>query len=1116
MTETSLYISDIQELSTAEYSTGEKMLHLKRLLDRLAKDITREETLQFPNLFSRLVFIAQKYNLSKQMEWRLQHFRVRAGEIRRHARKKIDPSEYRVAERTILDLCQIISGQEAKTAESTVAEPTVPDENETLRVQILNIDKEKKEIRCIDEHTATEIVVKYGVNPDNRLFDESVDRFWNGAQLNVIDCSIDRKGRFVPKYIVLEPDYLIDASAIAECFQNYGTTPLHYFQNKFDEVENRSYILLGNLANFFLDELVFAENPERVSFDETFLRSFKQSPFEYTSCEDIRSVGDFQTFMTKATEQFNNIRRVVTKDFPQRGIDVHRCTLEPSFYSEKFGFQGRLDLLQTGDKHSVFKIVELKSGRLPYPSYDTGKISLNHEVQTAVYRLMIESVYSKTARNIDAAILYSAGNNAGENLRFAAVFRELEKQIINLRNLIVANEHTLTHGSNNDVAEKFEELFGSVDTGERLPDFYTQKIAGIQTVLVQCSGTELAYFYRYIRFISRELYLQKIGDIEYESPSGVASLWNSDFTERAEALDVLYDLSIENIDDTGNGMTIVFRRHHADNDIVNFREGEICIVYPRNDDSDNVLNTQILKGNIAALKNETVEVYFRYKQKNKSFFTENERWAIEHDVLDSSYNSMYRSLFSFLNASVQKRNLLLGFSAPAAKDVYTSAKSYPENIIEQALAAEDYFLIVGPPGTGKTSIFARRLIEEYYKTHDVNILVLAYTNRAVDELCGAVNAAFGCEQSECEAYIRIGTELSCAEPYRNRLLQHVSEQAKSREQLRNKIESTRIYISTLASITGRMELFALKHFHVAIVDEASQILEPQLIGLLPKFDKFILIGDHNQLSTIVLQKPLVSAVHEPELNEIGITDCRDSLFERMLRACKNNEWKHAYAQLSYQGRMHEEIAAFPAQFFYDNNLFTASVWQRQPWDLTLKPEHDIFHRCVAKKRVMLFSTEHCTQFNTSGKINETEAAIVVKLAETIYQVYENNQRPFNPERLGIITPYRNQIALIKHKLAKADIPGSEKIMVDTVERFQGSQRDVILVSFCVNKPYQLNFLSNPSHDGKVDRKLNVTLTRARQQLFMVGNRQILKKHPIYTTLLEFLRQDTVAIEKDDI
>ncbi len=363
-------------------------------------------------------------------------------------------------------------------------------------------------------------------------------------------------------------------------------------------MENRSYLLLGNLANYFLDELIFADNPEELVFEDVFLQSFKQSPFEYATCEDIMASDDFRAFMTKAREQFNNIKRVITTDFPLQNIDPKKSTLEPSFFSEKYGFQGRLDLLQTENKEkgTPFKIVELKSGRLPFPSNHVGKVSLSHEVQTAVYRLMIQSVYNQSSRNIDAAILYSAGNNPGQNLRFAAVYQTLEKEILNIRNLIVSNEYSITQGTVDDVEAQFKNLRSLTYTTARVPDFFVQKIKKIDDTLAQCTEVERTYFFRFVQFISKELYLQKIGDIAHESPVGVAALWNSEFKERAEALDLLYDLTIASIDDSGSDMKIIFTRTTQQNDLVNFREGDICIVYPRDSENDNVLNNQILKG----------------------------------------------------------------------------------------------------------------------------------------------------------------------------------------------------------------------------------------------------------------------------------------------------------------------------------------------------------------------------------------------------------------------------------------------------------------------------------------------------------------------------------------
>lgn len=143
----------------------------------------------------------------------------------------------------------------------------------------------------------------------------------------------------------------------------------------------------------------------------------------------------------------------------------------------------------------------------------------------------------------------------------------------------------------------------------------------------------------------------------------------------------------------------------------------------------------------------------------------------------------------------------------------------------------------------------------------------------------------------------------------------------------------------------------------------------------------------------------------------------------------------------------------------------------------------------------------------SVKMNQSEACIVARLADAVYRQY-TALGDFSPQTtLGVITPYRSQIALIRKEIEALGIAELDDILVDTVERFQGSERDVIIYSFCVNRPYQLKFLANLTEDNGVlvDRKLNVALTRARKQMFIVGVPELLELNPIYADLLRFCK-----------
>ena len=211
----------------------------------------------------------------------------------------------------------------------------------------------------------------------------------------------------------------------------------------------------------------------------------------------------------------------------------------------------------------------------------------------------------------------------------------------------------------------------------------------------------------------------------------------------------------------------------------------------------------------------------------------------------------------------------------------------------------------------------RAVVNELYTHSGETILLLAYTNRAVDEICQVLNEIS--EQFD-NNYIRIGSKYATTDPFRDRLFDRLLADIDNRKDLLQLIRSTRIYVSTVSSILGKKELFGLIDFGTVIVDEASQILEPGLVGLCGRFSRFILIGDHNQLPAVVTQPPRDTKISDDRLLQIGLLDTRNSLFERLINICAVNKWDHAYARLSYQGRMHSDIMGFTSKQFYDDQL----------------------------------------------------------------------------------------------------------------------------------------------------------------------------------------------------
>ena len=206
--------------------------------------------------------------------------------------------------------------------------------------------------------------------------------------------------------------------------------------------------------------------------------------------------------------------------------------------------------------------------------------------------------------------------------------------------------------------------------------------------------------------------------------------------------------------------------------------------------------------------------------------------------------------------------------------------------------------------------------------------------------------------------------------------------------------------------------------------------------------------------------------------------------------------------------MHSDIMQFPSVNFYEEKLHILPEklgdFQLQTIDFQEIEASERLQTLIAERRVLFLNTD-TDNGNNFNKTNAPEARLIGDLVHAFEKIYAKNNREMHPLSIGVITPYRAQIAQIQAELQRRNFDVS-KITIDTVERYQGGARDVILLSLCTNEVSQLSSLVSLSEEG-VDRKLNVALTRARRQLVVVGNAAILKESEIYRKFINLYHVD---------
>ncbi|XP_015269363.1 PREDICTED: DNA replication ATP-dependent helicase/nuclease DNA2 [Gekko japonicus] len=447
--------------------------------------------------------------------------------------------------------------------------------------------------------------------------------------------------------------------------------------------------------------------------------------------------------------------------------------------------------------------------------------------------------------------------------------------------------------------------------------------------------------------------------------------------------------------------------------------------------------------------------------------------------------------------SEKLRNLIIEFHKPQfiqhlSAVLPAEAKETVANILKglnkpqkqamkQVLLSKDYTLIVGMPGTGKTTTICA-LVRILYAC-GFSVLLTSFTHTAVDNILLKL-AKFKV------GFLRLGRAQKVHPDIRKFTEEEIcrSRCIKTVGHLEKLYDSQPIVATTCMGINH--PIFTRKRFDFCIVDEASQISQPICLGPLFYSLRFVLVGDHQQLPPLV---------QNAEARDLGMSE---SLFKRL------EQNKNAVVQLNVQYRMNSKIMSLSNKLMYDGKLECGSErvskavadlpnlkglkLEQLPSETWLKETLDPNNAVCFLNTEKVPAPEHTEK---GGISNMTEAKLVLFLTSLFIQA------GCKPSDIGVISPYRHQLKIITDLMTSSYI---NKVEVNTVDKYQGRDKSIIIVSFVRNHS-----------DGNVGellkdwRRLNVAITRAKHKLIMLGCVPSLCRYPPLKKLLCHLKSESM-------
>lgn len=469
-------------------------------------------------------------------------------------------------------------------------------------------------------------------------------------------------------------------------------------------------------------------------------------------------------------------------------------------------------------------------------------------------------------------------------------------------------------------------------------------------------------------------------------------------------------------------------------------------------------------------------------------------WVVDKCEFVSSFTASRLHLMRLLTEPGFKRykDLIINLDPPLFDEIpapenssqeYVRLNSKQKDIVEHALRARDYLLVLGMPGTGKSTtitVLVQALIREGRR-----VLITSYTNNAVDnvlEKLVPLGIPFG----------RFG-KASKVPPIISPYAIDENSRLTTTDEINEFLKTRLVFGATCLGITH--PLLQTMEFDVCIVDEASQITLPVILGPILHSKRFVLVGDHNQLPPLV---------RSSEAQSLGLNE---SLFMRLTAA-----HPEAVFKLSYQYRMCRDIMKVANVLVYENELSCLSedVFEAKLVPTTAPEKQASIPRWLKRvvdpeRHVVFCNTDTTASGMGAREVCQDEVIFNEKEANIVFYVVSGlvDGLGIPPTEIGIVTPYRRQIKAIESLLRKKF---SNSIDVNTVDRFQGKEKACLIISFV-----RSNASCLVGELLKDWRRINVAFTRARCKLIVIGSENTLSKDEFISKFIAMCHENNWVI-----